>query len=189
MLIFFQNLLQELSAHLDLEGKKKIKRTLYNLLIEMDLNYLNYIGELAVLNIFLWKGSYRLHAIESPLGNGNGADFSLEPAGGGENVLIEVVSIRPRTYPETAAKLKMFIEGKLLEKVKKKTKGNMTYLTFRLVPVIWGTAKELAWTAKALKEDIQLDVPGLADPCAFATFPDSRGGTMFRFGSLYTLFP
>lgn len=190
MLSFFQHTLEELSRHLDLAGKKKLKKTLYNLLIETDLNYLNYIGELAVLNVFLWKDIYRLHDIESPLGNGNGADFSLEPINAGKNVLVEVVSIRPRNYPNTPSLLKQFMEGKLIEKIQKKTKGNSAFLKFFLVPVIWGSGEDLAWTAKLLKSEIRLDVLNVTDPLAFATFPDEvNGGSYFRFGSLHSLFP
>ncbi len=190
MVTFFRGTLEQLARSLDSAGRKKIKDTLYNLLIEMDLNYLNYIGELSVLNVFLWNKAFRLHAIESPLGNGNGADFSLEPVSGGKPTLIEVVNIRPRTYPNSPDILKKFLEGKLSEKIQKKTKGDMTYLTFRLVPVICGSADELAWTAKLLKGEITLNVPNITDPCAFATFPDKeRGGTFFRFGTLDSLFP
>jgi hypothetical protein len=190
MLLYFRKLLEELSDNLDIDGKRKIKNTLYNLLIESDLNYLNYIGELSVLNLFLHKGVYRLHAIESPLGNGSGADFSLAPVNRGKNLLIEVVNVRPRTFPKTAELLKKFIEGKLQEKIDKKTKGDMAYLTFRLVPVTWGDAKELDWTARLLKNEISLDVPNITDPCAFCTFIDEeRGGTIYKFGSLYDLFP
>jgi hypothetical protein len=116
MVTFFRGTLEQLSRCLDSAGRRKIKDTLYNLLIETNLNYLNYIGELSVLNVFLWKGAFRLHAIESPLGNGNEADFSLEPMNGGKPTLIEVVNIRPRTYRNSPNILKKFLEGKLSEK-------------------------------------------------------------------------
>jgi hypothetical protein len=189
MLLYFRILLEELSDNLSHDDKKKIKKTLYNLLIESDLNYLNYIGELSVLNLFLHKGIYKLHEIESPLGNGNGADFSLAPVDGGQFILIEVVNIRPQTFPETDALLKKFIEGKLQEKIDKKTKNDNAFLKFRLVPVIWASAKELEWTAKLLKSGITLDVRNITDPCAFCTFEEEeQNGTVFKFGSLFDLF-
>jgi hypothetical protein len=190
MLFFFRRLLEELADNLDASGNQKIRKTLYNLLVEPDHNYLNYIGELAVLNLFVRSDDYALQDIESPLGNSNGADFGLLEVATGKKHLIEVVSVRPQPYPETPGELKKFIEGKLLEKIDKKTKGNSSYLTFRLIPVLWGTEAELQWTADLLKTEIKLDVSNIADPCAFCTFTDQqRGGTIFRFGSLYSMFP
>jgi hypothetical protein len=190
MLTFFRNLLEELSIALEKQGKKMIRETLYNLLIEPDLNYLNYIGELAVLNLFVRKHKCELLEIASPLGNGNDADFRLRDVTTGATYFIDVVNIRPRNFPTGPETLKMLIEGKLNEKNEKKTKGDPAYLTFRLLPVIWGTSNELRWTADLLKRGLHFDVSNVTDPCAFCSFSDDlRGGTLHRFGSLHSLFP
>jgi hypothetical protein len=189
MLNFFTNLLKDINRNLDTIDKKKIKKTLYSLLIESDLNYLNYVAELAVLNLFVGHAGCKLNKIESPLGNKKSADFLFDRPDGNGSLLIEVVSVRPRIFPKDEAGLKLLFEKRFQDKNQAKTEGDGRYLKYFLVPVIWGSADELKRTADFIKSGTKIYIPNVTDYCAYCTFSNEQsGGSEHRFGSLMTMF-
>jgi hypothetical protein len=189
MLNFFRSLLDDINRNLDIADKKKIKKTLYNLLIEFDLNYLNYIGELAVLNSFIRNREYRLNRIESPLGNKKKADFLFDRCDGKGPVLVEVVNVRPRVFPQDHSGLKILFEEKFEEKNLLKTGGDLRFLKYFLVPVIWGTSEELKRTADFIKVGPKINMPNVTELCAYCTFDDDQeNGIIHKFGTLSTMF-
>ena len=190
MINFFRNLLEDINRNLDIADKKKIKRTLYNLLIEFDLSYLNYIGELAVLNLFIRSKAYRLNRIESPLGNKKNANFLFDRSNGEGSVLVEVVNVRPRVYPEDHSELKILLEEKFKEKNLLKTGGELRFLKYFLVPVIWGNSEELKRTVDFIKVGTKINMSNVTELCAYCTFSvEKENGTVHKFGTLSTMFP
>jgi hypothetical protein len=189
LLQYYKDLLEELHQNLKPAEKIKIRKTLFDFLIEHDLNYLNYIAELAVLNMYIKDKGYSLDDVESELGNGKSADFRFKKPDGSK-ILIEVVSVRPEEFPEDDAELKYFIEGKCKDKNRIKTNDDDTYLKYNLVPVIWGSGAELMRTAALLKAGLQVDVSNVEDYCAYCTFVNEQTGeSEHKFCSLLTLFP
>jgi hypothetical protein len=170
MLNFFRTLLQDLNRVLSIDDKLKIKKTLFNLLIEFDLNYLNYIAELAVLYTFINSKQYHLNRIESPLGNNSKIDFLLDKSDGTGSVLVEVVSIRPMNFPNTTFEIKKMLEEKLGDKIHLKTKGSVEYLKFFLVPVVWGSAEDLKNVANFFKNGNKINIPNVTELLAYCTF-------------------
>lgn len=190
MLNFFRSLLADINRNLDVTAKKKIKKTLYNILIEFDLNYLNYIGELAVLNLFIRNKEYKLNRIESPLGNKKNADFLFDRTDGNGSVLVEVVNVRPKVFPKNHSGIKNLFEEKFTEKNLLKTGGELRFLKYFLVPVVWGTSEELRRTADFLKVGTKINMPNVTELCAYCTFSDGQeNGSIHKFGPLNTMFP
>jgi hypothetical protein len=170
--------------------KAKIKETLYGMLIEFDLNYYNYVAELAVLNQLLKTNIYSLIETESPLGNGNSVEFLLKKKDGIGQVLLEVVSIRPKVFPSSDDEIVALIDQKVEEKIGKKTKGDPKYFIFLLIPVFWGSAADLKKVASLIHEGKIKAKHNILELCGYCTFSDEENNFMdHRFGTLATLFP
>jgi hypothetical protein len=186
---FLQKLLEEINVNLGVD-KAKINDTLYGMLIEFDLNYYNYVAELAVLNQLLKSNDYSLIETESPLGNGNSAEFLLNKKDGNVRILLEVVSIRPRIFPGSDDEIVALIDQKVREKIGKKTKGDPKYFIFLLVPVFWGSAAELKKVASLIHEGKIRAKDNILELCGYCTFSDEGNNYLdHRFGTLATLFP
>lgn len=138
MLDFFNLLFKTLSVQLGQPEKKLIHKTLYNILTEVDKNYLNFIGELAVLSKELETGKYKLLRIEEKIKpNSNvSADFHLFDTGSNFELLIEVINIHLEDAVLTdETVVKNHIGSKITEKINDKFSD--TSRNFILQPVIW----------------------------------------------------
>jgi hypothetical protein len=188
LLQFFEQLLEELNDQLG-PNKHKILDSLYGMFIELDLNFLNYVAELAVLNMLIKSYGYILKQVESPLGNGNSAEFLLDKKDGTAQDMVEVVSIRPKTFPATDQKIIDLIDQKIAEKIGKKTKGDPKYFIFTLVPVFWGSSDELQKVAALIKDGRIKTRPNVFELCGYCTFfTDEENNAIPRFELLSKLF-
>ena len=75
---FINKLCGELSGLLTEKEKKLIRKNVYNMLVSFDLKYLNFFGEILVLNSLMKTKQYRLHDVEMKLSNGKEVDFVLK---------------------------------------------------------------------------------------------------------------
>ncbi len=137
LLKFFDDLFINLAAKTTEAEKKLLRTTIYNLLINTDTKYLNFIGELAVLNNLKNTG-FELLQTEQPLTSSKEStkiDFTVKQ--NNKILLVEVYNIHlPEAinldYNEIERRLIQKITDKLEKKQKKSDK------IFYLVPVLWG---------------------------------------------------
>ncbi len=138
MLDFYNSLFHSLSLQLDESQKRLIHKTLYNILIEVDKNHLNFIGELGVLNEMLKTKQYELKNVEEKikLDSNVSADFLFLDNRTGLELLVEVINIHMEDKELNDEQLILnHIKSKITDKVK--SKFNNANRPFLLQPVIW----------------------------------------------------
>ena len=142
---FFEVLLKSLGNLLEEHRQVLLVKTLHNLLVSQDNRYLNYIGEIAVLEFFLRTGEYELQGIEeqfdSDLTNEKTADLLFLQKQDSQQVFVEVLNIRldAKGFDE-ASDLEDHLRSKYQEKIMKKSiiperikKGRNLFVQ----PVMW----------------------------------------------------
>jgi hypothetical protein len=176
LLHFIERLAEELLNRLSLVEKQLISGNMKQLLLSFDSKYLNFLGELAVLNKLLKFRAYRLTAVERPLGNRKSIDFMLRNEETGRHVLVEVMSIHlneARVVADAEA-IRKFLTHKLTEKVTSKLINLIEPLEFQLIPVIWGS-----WQAVQAYSDFfkahTLALPNVLEPVSLLTYHDGAG--------------
>lgn len=189
LFIFFNRLIEELIQFVPREHIGKLKKTVYDLLTNFDKNYLNFIGELAILNNLLKSGNYFLEDIEYPLGNGNSIDFKFYNISSAKSVLIEVVNIHPKQdLPDSFHDINAFLSKRINDKVLNKKKNLNVSIEFILTPVIWAPIKDLYRIYNFLKAGEHLSIMSSIEPSAYACFHDENGRVNYKFGRVSTLF-
>lgn len=140
MFEYLSQILERLCKTLN-EHKTKLRPIIDKLLTNLDYKYLNFVGELSVLETLLSSGNYTLIKIEEPLGKGNiSIDFSLNDIREAKNCLIEIVNFHVKSNHDDIGK---WLNSKVNKKIEKTTKGDNDFLKFKLQPVIWGEHSEL----------------------------------------------
>ncbi len=140
---FFGTLFEALSKCLEKNEKQMMAKTIYNLLTNFDKNYLNFVGEFAILNILILNGC-KLLEVEKPIHADNPkgvkADFLVTQFG--VKKYVEVVNIHPEgkhlINDEIICK---YITGKI--ESKRKTLENNSEIDVNLAPVVWGDYEKL----------------------------------------------
>ena len=139
---YFKKLLEELDMQLTPEKKILLSGTFRSLLTNWDLKFLNFIGELSVLNNLL-KSGYQLGAVEEEMPNGKHMDFTVISQNRNK-VLVEVKNIRLHNGEDkTDKQLVSQIKRKLTRKVNAKSKNGLPDIVFHTVAVIWAPHKVL----------------------------------------------
>ena len=131
MELVFTNLAEKTT----LKEKKLLSKTIYFALTNIDKNYLNFIGELAILNL-LKNADFELLQTEFPLSDNHESksiDFLVFKEG--KSSLLEVVNIH---LPESKLLTDNYIERLLDQKIIGKilNKSNDSNIKFSLAPVI-----------------------------------------------------
>lgn len=188
MLDFFKKLLEELTMYCSVEDGNKIRKTIREMLINMNHRYLNFFGEIAVLNNLMKTGDYYLDQVEARLlDSPKTIDFAIRKKESGKTLLVEVVNIHPDSdrIENIPGKLSTYLTGKIIQKRESKA----TATEFYLIPVIWAPYNDLKIYSDFLREHT-LPIPGLIEPAAYSTFVSKNDGAVFihRFGRLTTLF-
>lgn len=186
LLGFFETVINELDKNIT--DKKLVRKTIASFLLDFSKEYLNYIGELSILNNLTTSG-YTLKEVEFPLGNGNNADFRLVGKDG-RRILVEVVNIHiTDKTPTDKDTLKLFLEGKILDKINSKTKGQKQFHTFYITPVLWGSLKELKPISEIFASGWNMNAEKTLEPCSYASWTDVNNEVnAYRFGKISTLF-
>ena len=188
LLDYYDKLFQEVAMRLDGEQKKKLKTTVFNLLVSTGWNYLHYLGELATLNQLLKSGNYHFTQAEIDLGNGKGGDFHLIEIKTGHQLIIEVLNIvLDKELPADDAGLKTFLTKRFADKIKDKSKNGTATLPFVLAPVIWGPFKDLKRLSDFYKKN-KIELPNCLEAAAYSTFLQGDGSFYHMFGKINTLF-
>jgi hypothetical protein len=110
---FIRKLLEELDMKLNNTEKSLITDTLYSLLISFDNRFLNFLGELLVLNSINGNPKFRLKAVECLIVDNHKADFLFEFNNKSLH-LLEVVNFH---LNEHNTKLDELFERKLTAKI------------------------------------------------------------------------
>jgi hypothetical protein len=189
LLHFIERLAEELLNRLSLVEKQLISGNMKQLLLSFDSKYLNFLGELAVLNKLLKFSAYRLTAVERPLSNQKSIDFMLQNEETGRHVLVEVMSIHlneSRVVTDAEA-IRKFLTHKLTKKVASKLTDLVDAPEFQLIPVIWGSCQAVQVYSDFFKAHA-LALPNVLEPVSLLNYHDGAGNYDCRFGSLSTLF-
>ncbi|RFS26224.1 hypothetical protein DVR12_00080 [Chitinophaga silvatica] len=178
--------LEELCNAIPENNRYKLRDTLYNMLVQFDHKHRNYIGELLVLNNIVKSQQFELIEIEEPITNSTSADFFLRNKTTGATELLEVVNIH---IDQPKEDIKKFIEGKLEAKFEAKTKNQIEYKRFTLIPVVWAPYKILRQIEKLYDDGDGIRLAYSLPPCAFASFDvENTINFVLKFGTIPTLF-
>jgi hypothetical protein len=166
--------------------KTLIRTTIYCVLVELNKDYLNFIGELATLNEIKKLGKYGLIKIEEliqPESN-KSADFLFLNKDDKTKILVEVVNLHLYLIEIRGNKnIKQHIEGKLKEKMQEKF-INPKY-EFYLQPVIWTKDEKELESLVKLYEKTGLPINNVLAPFAYSTYKNSDGTYDHDFFHIY----
>ena len=186
MFDWYCSLFESLSSTLTSFEKSLIHNSIYNLLIEPDKNYLNFIGELATLNEIKKQFKCDLISVEEPIQNENNftADFLFSGKDGNTNVLVEVVNLHFQEMNiEKDENIRLRIESKLKNKIEVKfTNPRYEYL---LQPVIWTKDLNDIKYLFNLYAETGLPINNVLAPFTYFTFKDISGQYEHHFDRIY----
>ena len=177
LLDFIQKLFEELTERLNEKEKKLIKPNIFGFLTNIDMKYLNFLGELAVLNHLKRALPIELVNTEEPLiptkKNGTKIDFHFLNTDTNKKYLIEIVNIHlteSNTINDEA--IGRLLHQKIGEKLLKT--GIKESNVFQLIPILWGNWREI----KAIEiyfENMQPKFENTLMPVAYVPFTDQNG--------------
>jgi hypothetical protein len=186
-LSFFQRLSEELSINLTSEEKKIIKKNIRDFLTRFDLKYLDYVGELAVINNLIKSKIYRLENVETKLGSGKSIDFQIKKIENGRSYFVEVTNIHLDSdkLENDDEKIKTFLDYRLAKKIESKRSDT----DFFLVPVLWGGWLDIKIYSGYFKRN-KMHLTNVLEPVAYVTFTDPKNEKFYlhRFGNVSNLF-
>ncbi len=186
---YLQILFKQLTKNLTVEERKKLRPTLYSVLINLDHKYRNFIGELSVLNNIRENNkNYRLIRVDKDIiVDEKKADFTFENVDTKEIELIEVVNIHAYETPE-GFDLKRFVVGKIEDKIRIKTSGKSDYRSFKLVPVFWGEIENMKKLNGIFKHEKVELADNVFEPLSLCSFvgPDFPVHRFVKISELFT---
>src|ERR1035437_44450 len=173
LLDFINKLFYELSGNLDTLEKQLVKNNIRNILINFDMRYLNFIGEIAVLNSLMKTKKYSLEGIETKLSNNKSIDFKLKQYSDNSYILIEIVNIHLNSdrIEKSNVKIDKFLTERLEQKVKNKKQGLFEDINFYLIPVLWGNSDDLKIYSDYFIEN-SIQIKNVIEPLSYLTFID-----------------
>lgn len=186
-LSFFQRLLEELSINLSLVELKLIKKNIRDFLTRFDQKYLDYVGELAVINNLIKSKTYRLENIETKLISGKSIDFEIKNIENGQPYFVEVTNIHlvHEKVENDDEKIEAFLNHRLTSKINSK----MSDINFYLIPVLWGGWRDIKIYSDYFMRN-KMHISSVLEPLAYVTFYDPKKETFYlhRFTSVSKLF-
>lgn len=187
LLSFFQRLLEELSNNLSFEEQKMIKKNIRDFLISFNQSYLNYVGELAVINNIIKSKKYSLEKVETELVSKSRIDFTIRNLDDGKLLLVEVVNIHLNSdkVESDEEKIRKFLDYRLSSKIESKKSTT----SFFLVPVLWGDWKDIKIYSEYFKRN-KMHLENVLEPVSYVTFIDTENENYYRhhFGNVSNLF-
>jgi hypothetical protein len=187
LLSFFQRLLEELSINLTIGERKLIRKNIRDFLLRFNLKYLDYVGELAVINNLVKSKLYRLENVEEKLPSKKSIDFKIKRVEDGKVHLVEVVNIHlvSGKIECDERKIRKFLDYRLSKKIASKNSA----ADFFLVPVLWGCWQDIKVYSEYFKKN-EMHLLNVLEPVAYATFSDPNDKTycFHRFGNVSSLF-
>lgn len=190
LLNYIQKLFEELTDKLDDDEKKQIKNALFGFLTNIDSKYLNFLGELSVLNQFKTRTPFKLVKTEEKLANSGANNSTIDfkffnPTTNGFEFL-EIVNIHLNEKNTSSdEKINILLTQKISEKLLKK--GIKENPKIFLVPVVWGNWKEIKLIEQYYNK-VKPNFQNTGIPVAFVPFMTPAGKLVQRFGTINTIF-
>ncbi len=183
---FIRKLFEELVDHLDKNEKHLIKNNLFGLFTNIDLNYLNFLGELCVLNHIKRNTDYKLQATEFPLDSakkkGSKIDFKFINPRNSKELSVEVMNIHLNEIALWSdEKLNNLVSQKIQEKLN--LKGIKLKPTFFLVPVLWGGKEEIE-AMIGFYDRTKPSFQNTTIPACFMAYRYESGPIVHKFGAI-----
>jgi hypothetical protein len=188
LLKYFNSLFTELSENLSEQEKTHVVSAVKNLLLTFDKRYLNFVGELAVLNQLKKTGNFNLHKHEFKLPNKKTIDFDLEILEPNMRILLEVLNIHinEQKVENDFDKIKGFFERRISDKIDSKKMNLQPDYNIHIIPVVWGSYEQLVIYRDFFKEN-SLDVDLAHEPLSFLMLSDGEDYYHFQFSPLSQL--
>jgi hypothetical protein len=190
LLDYIQKLFEELADNLDDTEKREIKSTIFGFLTNIDTKYLNFLGELSVLNQFKRRTQFKLVKTEEKLTeigvNNSTIDFKFfNPTTNGFE-LVEIVNIHLNKKNTSGDEsINILLTQKISEKLLKK--GIKENPKFFLVPVLWGNWREIKCIEQYYKK-FEPSFQNAGIPVCFVPFTTQEGKLVQKFGTIDTIF-
>jgi hypothetical protein len=190
LLDYIQLLFEELTDILDEKEKKLIKNNILGMLTNLDLKYLNFLGELSVLLTLKKTLPIDLVGTEIPLdpnkSSGVKIDFLIRNNQTGKEDYIEVVNIHiKKKHTENDDSIKYFFHQKIEQKLLKKELNKAENV--HLIPVLWGQWDEIKPVVDYYSKH-KPEFPNTTIPTCFMTFTDQNDFVVHKFGAIDTIF-
>lgn len=191
LLDYFNKLMFELATHLDEAERKLIVATIRSVLVSLNMSYLNFIGEMAVLNGLVKSKLYKLLKVEERLPNKKSLDFKFERTSDNKIQLAEIVNLHldDNKVNANGEQIRKFLDGRLIAKIKDKKSKLKEDIHFFLIPVIWGNARSLKIYSDYFSEN-EMHIENVIEPAAYVTFrdPDDPAYVLHHFKTVSHLF-
>jgi hypothetical protein len=186
MFDWYSTLFQSLSSNLTTVEKALLHRSIYNLLIEPDKNYLNFIGELAILNEIKKQEGYDLINIEEQIQKESNctADFLILRKHDNTNILVEVVNFHFQEIDiDDLGRVRRLIESKLNDKIK--VKFIKPLYEYFLQPIIWAKGENDVEQLFNLYNKTGLPIDNVLAPFTYFTYREISGEYEHHFDRIY----
>jgi hypothetical protein len=189
LLDFLNKLFEELADHLTKAEKVLVRRNVKSMLKALDSKYLNFVGEMGVLNNMIKSGRYRLTGIEYKLPNGKSADFRMTQTAKNEDILIEVVNLHldAGKVESDPVAISQFLTKKLSEKMADKKEKLTEPVKIYLIPILWGGWQDIKVYSDFCK-NTPVAIPDTLEPIAYLQYNDGAAYFEHHFKSVSHLF-
>ncbi|HEY8659023.1 MAG TPA: hypothetical protein VIL78_08295 [Hanamia sp.] len=189
LLDFLNKLFEELNGNLILSEKVLVRSNAKSMLKAFDSRYLNFVGEMGVLNNMIKSGTYRLSGIEHKLPNGKSVDFKLTQTIKNEEILVEIVNIHldAERVEGNAEAIERFLAHKLTAKMADKKQKLVEDVAIYLIPVLWGGWEDIQVYSDYFKNN-QLALPFTLEPVAYLQYNDGANYFEHHFKTVSHLF-
>lgn len=188
LLIYFNRLFDDLNQNLSINERILVISGVKNLLLTFNKNYLNFIGELSVLNQLKKSGNFNLIKYEHELPNGKSIDFDLEIINPNMRILIEVMNIHINNIRvvNDDNEIQSFFVKRIKDKIKSKKKGLLEDVNIHFLPIVWGALDQLK-IYQFFFNNNSLNLNLVYEPLSYVSLTDHNGNYEFKFTPLSKL--
>jgi len=188
LLLYLNSLFEELSAQLSNSEILEVRSAIKSLLLSFDKKYLNFVGELSVLNTLKKTSNIILHKHEYVLPNNKSVDFDIEIKEPNMKMLLEVLNIHLNEdkVENDHDLIERFFMKRIQDKKNSKIKGLDESINIHFIPVVWGSYDELLVYQDFFSNN-KIDVEFAHEPMSFLSYSDDNGYYAFRFVPLSKL--
>lgn len=192
MFDFYNYTFKQLFYRLTEKELKFTHKIVKGILMNLDYNYLNFIGEIATLNAYMSSGNFELLNIEEKIYGQNSdsnvhADLFFKRKKDGLKFLVEIVNIHIENKEYTSIdEIELFISGKFKEKYDLTFFDNPLH-NLTIQPVIWTKNIEQIKLLEKVFKKFEKNVKYIRLPMCNLTYKDSNGNYEHRFEYITTI--
>lgn len=189
MFNFYNSTFEQLFYRLTDRELKFTHKMIKCILLNLDYKYLNFIGEIATLNVYMSSGDFELLNIEEKIYEQNNvqADLFLKRKKDGVKFLVEIVNIHIEDKKFTTTdEIELFIGGKFKEKYEDTFFDNPRF-NLTIQPIIWTKSIEQIKLLEKVFKKYEKNVKYIRIPMCYLTYEDSNGNYEHRFEYITTI--